>query len=140
MSNRGAAVGAGQNDLQQDQTASGNPSHNTVTIIKGQGNSTNKLNSSHQSLKNQKGGGVGESSQLQPKRMSAGNIVQSVSNPSRSQMQTSNSLNSRIRPHQTGSSNSKVKGLSKKINQSSSMNPTERDNAYKVQAFLDDSS
>ena len=84
MSNRGAAVGAGQNDLQQDQATSGNPSHNTVTIIKGQGNSTNKLNSSHQSLKNQKGGGVGESSQLQPKRMSAGNIVQSVSNPSRS--------------------------------------------------------
>ena len=141
MSNKGANS-VGQNDLQLDPTTSANPSSNTATTNKGQGitSTNNKLNNSHQSLKNQKVSVGGEVTQLQPKRMSAGNIVQSAANPSRSQMQTSSSLNSRIRPHQTGSSNSKVKGINKKINQSSSMNPTDRENAYKVQAFLDESS
>ena len=64
--------------------------------------------------------------------MSAGNIN------AQKNMHTSNSLNAR--PQSIGTSQSKIKAVSKKINQSSSMNPTERENAHKVQAFLDESS
>lgn len=68
------------------------------------------------------------------KRMSAGNI-----NMQTRSMQVSNSLNARAA---AGSSQSKIKATAaqKKISQSSSVNPTERENAHKVQTFLDEAS
>ena len=65
--------------------------------------------------------------------MSAGNINMS------GRMHASNSLNAR-QPQSIGASQTKIKAGAKKINQSSSMNPSERETHNKVQAFLDETS
>ena len=87
-----------------------------------------KLNGSHQSLRSN------NNTSLTSKRMSAGTI----NIPSRG-LQLSNSLNSRQPAISTGQSQ-RVKSGVKKINQSSSVNPKERENAHKVQTFLDETS
>jgi hypothetical protein len=112
----------------------GTNAHAIQQLIQG-GTSTTKYTSSKLSASNKSLRNPPNNVSLTQKRMSAGNI----NLPSRS-MHLSNSLNSRQNNVGTSGSQGKIKVGSKKINQSSSMNPTDRENTHKVQAFLDETS